>query len=47
MAVFRSHKAIVASGSRYLVEVFKTYPEIKQVTIPEPYNPDYENSSDD
>jgi hypothetical protein len=30
-----------------LVEVFRTYPEIKQVTIPEPYNPDYENSSDD
>jgi hypothetical protein len=30
-----------------MVEVFRTYPEIKQVTIPEPYNPEYENSSDD
>lgn len=35
---FRVHKVVIASGSKYMVEVFRTYPKMTTVNIPEPCN---------
>jgi hypothetical protein len=38
---------VIASGSKYFQEVFKTYPDMREVAVPAPYNQAYENNSDD
>lgn len=44
---FRVHKVILASGSKYMVQVFRSFPSLNEVQVPLPYNQGYENNSDD
>lgn len=48
-ATYRTHRVIVASGSRYLLEVFMKHDvaELPTVTLPEPFNQKNELHSDD
>jgi hypothetical protein len=41
------HKVVLASGSKYFVEVFRAYPDLKKVSVPAAYIQSYENNSDD
>lgn len=47
--MFRTHRVIVASGSRYMLEVFMKHSveELPTVRIPEPFNQKNELHSDD
>ena len=38
---------MIASGSKYFVEVFRAYPDLKTVAVPHAYIQAYEANSDD
>ena len=38
---------MIASGSKYFVEVFRAYPDLKTVAVPHAYIQAYEENSDD
>lgn len=48
-ALYKTHRVIVASGSRYMLEVFMKHNviDLPQVRIPEPFNQKNEMHSDD
>jgi len=48
-ALYKCHRVIVASGSRYMLEVFMKYgpSELPRVRVPEPYDQKNMNHSDD
>lgn len=46
-AVYKVHKIVLASGSKYMFEAFKAYPKLTKINVPQPLNQSYETSSDD